>query len=140
MDCTWLLALLRCCRTAIYRPICPLALDRSTDGGSRFAARPVAGSERADTLPHFDRPKMTAGSKDIRTSAFTSRPQRHRGSIKWNLVLGGKALSCASFRSVAGLKAHIQASVASYNETVRPFVWQKSQVHQKRLKPRSADQ
>ena len=40
----------------------------------------------------------------------------------------------------AGLRAHIEAFIAGYNETARPFVWQKSQVHQKRLKPRFADQ
>ena len=58
----------------------------------------------------------------------------------WFSILAGKALSGASFDSVAGLRAHIEAFIAGYNETARPFVWQKSQVHQKRLKPRFADQ
>jgi transposase len=58
----------------------------------------------------------------------------------WFSILAGKALSGASFDSVAGLRAHIEAFIAGYNETARPFIWQKSQVHQKRLKPRFADQ
>jgi transposase len=58
----------------------------------------------------------------------------------WFSILAGKALSGASFGSVADLKAHIEAFIGNYNETARPFVWQKSQVHQKRLKPRFADQ
>jgi transposase len=58
----------------------------------------------------------------------------------WFSILAGKALSGASFGSVAELKAHIEAFVDSYNETAKPFVWQKSEVHQKRLKPRFADQ
>ena len=58
----------------------------------------------------------------------------------WFSILSGKALSGASFDSVTALKHHIEAFIASYNETARPFVWQKSKVHQKRLKPRFADQ
>ena len=58
----------------------------------------------------------------------------------WFSILAGKALSGASFRSVTELKAHIEAFIDSYNETAKPFVWQKSEVHQKRLKPRFADQ
>ena len=58
----------------------------------------------------------------------------------WFSILAGKALSGASFGSVAELKAHIEAFIGSYNETAKPFVWQKSEVHQKRLKPRFADQ
>jgi len=58
----------------------------------------------------------------------------------WFSILAGKSLSGASFASVAELKAHIEAFIGSYNETARPFVWQKSEVHQKRLKPRFADQ
>src|SRR5882757_438450 len=87
-------------------------------------------------------PKMTAGSNAIRTSASTSRPQRRwLNQVEiWFSILAGKALSGASFDSVAGLRAHIEAFIAGYNETARPFVWQKSQVHQKRLKPRFADQ
>jgi hypothetical protein len=35
---------------------------------------------------------------------------------------------------------HIDAFIAHYNQTARPFVWTKSEVHQKRLKPCFADQ
>jgi transposase len=58
----------------------------------------------------------------------------------WFSILAGKALSGASFDSVTQLKAHIEAFIDSYNETAKPFVWTKSNVHQKRLKPRFADQ
>jgi transposase len=58
----------------------------------------------------------------------------------WFSILSGKSLSGASFDSVAELKAHIEAFIAAYNETASPFVWQKSEVHQKRLRPRFADQ
>jgi hypothetical protein len=30
--------------------------------------------------------------------------------------------------------------IESYNKTARPFVWTKSEVHKKRLKPRFSDQ
>ena len=58
----------------------------------------------------------------------------------WFSILAGKALSGASLASVTQLEAHIEAFIESYNETARPFVWTKSKVHQKRLKPRFADQ
>ena len=54
----------------------------------------------------------------------------------WFSILTGKSLSGASFTSVAP----IDAFIAHYNQTTRPFVWTKSQVHQKRLKPCFADQ
>lgn len=57
----------------------------------------------------------------------------------WFSILGGQSLRGASFTSVAQLRKHIDAFVASYNETARPFAWTKSEVHQKRLKPRFAD-
>jgi transposase len=53
----------------------------------------------------------------------------------WFSILSGKSLNGASFQSVPELIAHIEAFIASYNETARPFVWTKSEVHQKRLKP-----
>jgi len=53
----------------------------------------------------------------------------------WFSILAGKSLSGASFTSVQRLVAHIDSFIASYNETARPFVWTKSTVHQKRLKP-----
>jgi phage-related protein len=46
----------------------------------------------------------------------------------------------ATLRALRPHIAHIDAFIASYNETARPFVWTKSQVHQKRLKPCFADQ
>jgi transposase len=58
----------------------------------------------------------------------------------WFSILSGKSLDGASFQSVPELVAHIEAFIADYNETARPFVWTKSQVHQKRLKPCFADQ
>jgi hypothetical protein len=36
---------------------------------------------------------------------------------------------------VRELVAHIDSFIASYNDNARPFVWTKSAVHQKRLKP-----
>ena len=57
----------------------------------------------------------------------------------WFSILGGKSLSGASFTGVPQLRRHIDAFVESYNQTARPFGWTKSQVHQKRLKPRFAD-
>jgi transposase len=53
----------------------------------------------------------------------------------WFSILSGKSLSGASFRTVDQLKAHIKSFIASYNDDARPFVWTKSKVHQKRLKP-----
>jgi transposase len=53
----------------------------------------------------------------------------------WFSILSGKSLSGASFQTVGELKAHIDSFIASYNEDASPFVWTKSKVHQKRLKP-----
>jgi transposase len=58
----------------------------------------------------------------------------------WFSILTGKSLSGESFVSVTQLIAHIDAFIESYNETATPFVWTKSKVHQKRLKPCFADQ
>jgi transposase len=57
----------------------------------------------------------------------------------WFSILGGQSLQGASFTGVAHLRKHIDAFVARYNQTARPFAWSKSPVHQKRLKPRFAD-
>jgi transposase len=57
----------------------------------------------------------------------------------WFSILVGQSLSGASFTGVDQLRSHIDAFVASYNQTARPFAWTKSEVHQKRLKPRFAD-
>lgn len=58
----------------------------------------------------------------------------------WFSILGGQSLQGASFNSLANLKKHIVDFISAYNETARPFQWTASQVHQKRLKPRFADQ
>jgi transposase len=53
----------------------------------------------------------------------------------WFSILTAKSLNGASFNAVGELKAHIDAFIKAYNETAKPFVWTKSEVHQKRLKP-----
>ncbi len=57
----------------------------------------------------------------------------------WLSILAGQSLHGASFTSVAELRRHIDAFIANYNETARPFAWSKSEVHQKHLKPRFAE-
>ena len=58
----------------------------------------------------------------------------------WFSILSAKALDGASFASRRELIAHIDAFIEAYNDDARPFVWTKSEVHQKRLKPCFADQ
>lgn len=58
----------------------------------------------------------------------------------WFSILAKKSLDGASFTSVLELVAHIDAFIADYNQIPRPFVWAKSEVHQKRLKPCFAGQ
>ena len=58
----------------------------------------------------------------------------------WFSILAAKALAGGSFNSRKELMAHINAFIAAYNVDAKPFVWTKSQVHQKRLKPCFADQ
>jgi transposase len=53
----------------------------------------------------------------------------------WFSILAGKSLKGNSFCSVHGLMQHIDSFINSYNDTARPFVWTKTAVHQKRLKP-----
>ena len=58
----------------------------------------------------------------------------------WFSILTGQSLSGASFASVKDLiAAYIDAFIERYNQTARPFVWTKSEVHQKRLRPCFAD-
>lgn len=57
----------------------------------------------------------------------------------WFSILAGHSLRGASFTGVAQLRKHIDAFIERYNQTARPFAWSKSEVHQKRLKPRFAD-
>lgn len=54
----------------------------------------------------------------------------------WFSILEGKSLHGASFTSVQQLKDHIDAFIAAYNETAKPFVWTKAKVHQRRVKNR----
>jgi transposase len=58
----------------------------------------------------------------------------------WFSILSAKALSGASFNSLKHLTTHIEAFINAYNTDAKPFLWTKSQVHQKRLKPCFADQ
>jgi transposase len=53
----------------------------------------------------------------------------------WFSILSGKSLKGGSFGSVPELIAHIEAFIADYNDEARPFVWTRSVVHQKRMKP-----
>jgi transposase len=53
----------------------------------------------------------------------------------WFSILAGQSLKGASFQSVADLISHIGNFITAYNNTAQPFVWTKSKVHQKRLKP-----
>jgi transposase len=57
----------------------------------------------------------------------------------WFSILAAGSLRSASFTGVAQLRKHINAFIEHYNQTARPFAWTKSEVHQKRLKPRFAD-
>jgi hypothetical protein len=57
----------------------------------------------------------------------------------WFLILQDPPLSDQSFTSVKQLREHIGAFVDDYNVDAKPFVWTKSEVHQKRLKARFAD-
>jgi hypothetical protein len=54
--------------------------------------------------------------------------------------MAAKALSGTSFSNRKELMDHIDAFIAAYNTDAKPFVWTKSHVHQKRLKPCFADQ
>src|SRR5690349_1878677 len=53
----------------------------------------------------------------------------------WFSILTTQSLNGASFRSVKDPVAHIDAFIERYNHTARPFLWTKSKVHQKRLRP-----
>lgn len=53
----------------------------------------------------------------------------------WFSILAGQSLKGASFDSVPALMAHINTFIDSYNETAKPFIWTKTEVYQKRLKP-----
>ena len=58
----------------------------------------------------------------------------------WFSILQGQSLAGASFTSVAQLKDHIDAFIASYNDDAAPFVWTKTKVRQRRFKGRRITQ
>lgn len=58
----------------------------------------------------------------------------------WFSILERKSLHGASFTSVAQLRAHIDAFIEAYNENAKPFVWTKTEVHQRRVKGRRISQ
>jgi transposase len=53
----------------------------------------------------------------------------------WFSILSGKSLKGGSFRSVQEVIAQITSFIADYNDQAKPFVWTKSVVYQKRMKP-----
>ncbi len=57
----------------------------------------------------------------------------------WFSILTSQSLKGASFTSVKDLVAHIDAFIEQYNQTAEPFLWTKSEVHQKPLRPCFAD-
>jgi transposase len=58
----------------------------------------------------------------------------------WFSILQAKSLCDESFTSVKQLREHIDNFIDAYNVNAKPFAWSKSEVHQKRLKARFADQ
>lgn len=58
----------------------------------------------------------------------------------WFSILQGQSLAGASFTSVAQLRDHIDAFIASYNDAAAPFVWTKTKVRQRRFKGRRISQ
>jgi len=58
----------------------------------------------------------------------------------WFSVLQGQSLTGASFTTVEDLQEHIDAFIATYNETATPFAWTKKKVHQRRFKNRRITQ
>jgi transposase len=58
----------------------------------------------------------------------------------WFSILNGLSLKGASFTGVPQLIQHISDFIDTYNKDAKPFLWTKSKVHQKRLKPCFNDQ
>jgi transposase len=54
----------------------------------------------------------------------------------WFSILHGQSLKDLSCNDIPQLREHIDAFISSYNENAEPFVWTKSEVHQKRIKGR----
>jgi hypothetical protein len=55
-------------------------------------------------------------------------------------ILQGQSLNGASFTAVEQLQEHIDAFIATYNETAEPFAWAKKKVYQRRFKNRRITQ
>ena len=58
----------------------------------------------------------------------------------WFSILQGQSLNGASFTAVEQLHEHVDAFIAAYNETAKPFAWTKKKVHQRRFKNRRITQ
>ena len=58
----------------------------------------------------------------------------------WFSILSRLSLKGASFTGVPELIRHISDFIDTYNQDAQPFLWTKSKVYQKRLKPCFADQ
>jgi hypothetical protein len=72
---------------------------------------------------------------------FHSTPTRASYQMEiWFSILEAKSLHGASFPPVKQLRQHIDAFIESYNQHAKPFAGTKAKVHQRRLKPRFADQ
>jgi transposase len=72
---------------------------------------------------------------------FTPTPASWLTQVEiWFSILQGKSLHGASFNSVAQLREHIEAFIEAYNENVKPFVWTKTEVNQRRVKGRRVSQ
>jgi transposase len=58
----------------------------------------------------------------------------------WFSILQGQSLTGASFTAVEELQEHIDAFIAAYNDTAKPFAWTKKKVYQRRFKNRRITQ
>jgi transposase len=58
----------------------------------------------------------------------------------WFSVLQGQSLTGSSFTAIQQLQQHIDAFIAAYNGTAKPFAWTKKRVHQRRFKGRRITQ
>jgi hypothetical protein len=58
----------------------------------------------------------------------------------WFSILQGQSLNGASFIAIEQLQRHIDAFIATYNETAEPFAWTKKRVYQRRFKNRRITQ
>src|SRR5208282_3095716 len=101
-----------------------------------------AKSTSSSTISPSASPSATSGSSATRTLISTTRRPTPPGLSQieiWFSILSTQSLNGASFTSLKELIAHIDAFIEQYNQTARPFLWTKSEVHQKRLRPCFAD-